>query len=307
MGMREELWIEDGTVREYRGEGDEIVIPEGVTDIGDKAFAGCRSLKRVVLPESLKSIGYGAFAECRDLTEIRIPEGTVLIREAAFYHCTGLREVTVPGRVFRISDYAFGGCGHLDRAELREGIRSIGYRSFYECGSLKDLILPEGLTSIGGGALEDCGSLELIRLPESLRMITGDLPVPYAVCHTKSQAAHVSFPIYLGGPVTDLPERSRQKALDGFFYGLMNGIREVDRWRRSYLPYIRKIMKEYVKGDREDRDLLHMLIRESFPTRMETERLTQRYTELGDIETTALLLDYQREQFGKKGGWDLSL
>lgn len=308
MEKARDLWIRDGIVKEYRGKGEEVVVPEGVTDIGDKAFSGCRNLKKVVLPESLKSIGFGAFAECRDLTEIRIPEGTAFIRDWAFYCCMDLREVTVPGSVFRIQDHVFEGCWSLVHAEIREGVRSIGFRSFMGCEKLEEIRLPGGLTSIGVGAFSDCGSLQLLYLPESVRLISDlKLPVPHVVCHTKSQASHAEIPVYLGGPVTDLPVKERPKAAEGYFYGLEKGFREVDSWRKSYLPYVRKIMKEYISGDREDRDFLWMLIREGFPTRRETDLLTERCTELGDVETAALLLQYKNDRFGKKGLWDLNL
>ena len=40
-----------------------IVIPNGVTRIGDFAFRGCVSLKSVTLPDSVTKIGVGAFPE----------------------------------------------------------------------------------------------------------------------------------------------------------------------------------------------------------------------------------------------------
>lgn len=41
-----------------------IIIPEGTTTIGARAFAGCHSLERVVIPESVTSIADDAFEGC---------------------------------------------------------------------------------------------------------------------------------------------------------------------------------------------------------------------------------------------------
>ena len=41
-----------------------VVIPEGITKIGDFAFSGCNNLTYIEIPASVKSIGYRAFANC---------------------------------------------------------------------------------------------------------------------------------------------------------------------------------------------------------------------------------------------------
>jgi len=52
--------------------GDElvtdVVIPGGVTGIGDYAFIGCESIKSIAIPESVTEIGEKAFYRCPNLT-----------------------------------------------------------------------------------------------------------------------------------------------------------------------------------------------------------------------------------------------
>ena len=50
-----------------------IVVPEGVTKIGKKAFAGCKVLKSIQLPSTLTEIDEGAFCNS-GLTECRLPK-----------------------------------------------------------------------------------------------------------------------------------------------------------------------------------------------------------------------------------------
>ena len=53
-----------------------LVLPEGMTSIGDWAFTGCRSLEEVVFSNDLTQIGQRAFLDCRILTKFSYP-GTV--------------------------------------------------------------------------------------------------------------------------------------------------------------------------------------------------------------------------------------
>ena len=62
--------IQDGVLRKFRGSETSVVIPEGVTEIGEKAFEGCTSLESVYISEGIKSICVDAFAGCTSLTEI---------------------------------------------------------------------------------------------------------------------------------------------------------------------------------------------------------------------------------------------
>ena len=92
-----------------------VVIPEGVTYIGDYAFAGCTALTSVTIPASVETIGKGAFNGCTDLTEIKIAEGSALTS---------------------IGDYAFNDCYSLASITLPEGLVSIGKEAFRDCKAL---------------------------------------------------------------------------------------------------------------------------------------------------------------------------
>ena len=62
--------IENGVLKKYHGPGGDIVIPDSVTNIGQYAFSGCRSLTSITIPESVKEIGREAFAYCPNLKEV---------------------------------------------------------------------------------------------------------------------------------------------------------------------------------------------------------------------------------------------
>ena len=53
----------------------ELVICEGLEQIGRHAFAGCKSLKRFKAPSTLKVIAGWAFFECKELVKVELCEG----------------------------------------------------------------------------------------------------------------------------------------------------------------------------------------------------------------------------------------
>ena len=69
---------ENGVLVEYHGNAANVVIPDGVREIGDYAFSDCRSLTNITIPDSVTEIGRSAFGGCSILTSITIPENVEL-------------------------------------------------------------------------------------------------------------------------------------------------------------------------------------------------------------------------------------
>lgn len=120
-------------VRAPQGEITAYDIPEGVTAIGDKAFAGCRDLRSVTIPAGVTRIGDGAFAGCTALVEVTFPAGLTEIGAEAFMDCPNLANVKLP-----------------------EGLVTIGDRAFRQCSGIVKVKIPGSVTGIGVGAFDGC-------------------------------------------------------------------------------------------------------------------------------------------------------
>ena len=55
---------------------EENAIPEGVTDIGIRAFKDCSSLRSIKIPAGTTRIGYAAFDGCHDKLVIYGKDGS---------------------------------------------------------------------------------------------------------------------------------------------------------------------------------------------------------------------------------------
>ena len=148
-----------------------LVIPEGITRIGDKAFSSCSNLTSISLPKGITRIGNNAFYDCESLTSINIPEGVMNIGVFAFYGCKSLKSISIPEGITSIEDKAFYNCESLTSISIPEGVTSIAEYAFYNCKSLTSISVPKGVTSIGEYAFRYCESLTSISLPEGITKI----------------------------------------------------------------------------------------------------------------------------------------
>lgn len=100
-----EFEIENGILKAYHGDGSNVVIPEGVTEIGEDAFENCDSLVAVTVPNSVKKIGAGAFDGCENLASVTM-SGNTLIGARAFNDCPCEEDVLDARKTIRLDPIA---------------------------------------------------------------------------------------------------------------------------------------------------------------------------------------------------------
>ena len=77
-------------------ENGSLTIPEGVTRIGEGAFANLSGLKTIIIPGTVKEIGANAFSYNADLETVILQEGVEVIGERAFQMCNKLKNIDLP-------------------------------------------------------------------------------------------------------------------------------------------------------------------------------------------------------------------
>ena len=155
------IWADEDT------EIIDLVIPEGVTRIGQYAFERCEAIKSVTFPKSLTSIGWNTFYYS-GLESVTIPEGVTEIEEGTFQHCGNLASVTIPEGVTKIGFCAFSNSG-LTSLTLPSTIREMS-QSFYGCENLATLTLTDGITTLGS-SFYSCPALKKVHIPGSVKNI----------------------------------------------------------------------------------------------------------------------------------------
>lgn len=162
------FFVSGTTLMQYRGMEERVVVPDGITVIGEKAFAGNETAGRVVLPDSVREIREEAFVDCVGMQTIRIPEGLRYIGKSAFENCLKLIRAELPESLEKIEKSTFNRYRKLNEVVFGSNLKEIRDLAFYACNSLKSVRLPEKLISIGDMAFYKCFSLKEITLPKSL-------------------------------------------------------------------------------------------------------------------------------------------
>ena len=150
-----------------------VEIPNGVTTIGDGAFAYCDILMIVKISDSVTTIGDSAFTGCQNLIYLTMGSGVTTIGNGAFQGC-GLTELTIPDRVTTIGEETFASCAGLTNVTIPDSVTSIGDEAFYHCYSLTSVTIPDSVTSIGSSAFENCEALTSVTIPDSVTSIGKD-------------------------------------------------------------------------------------------------------------------------------------
>jgi len=186
-----------------------VTIPENVTEIGENAFKGCKSLASVEIPSGVTAIGDYAFYDCKSLSSVafggtvaqweavegkqnlwlyfnakcvKCADGewqkpVVLVENGVAVKCLdkNATSVTFPEGVTKIGGDAWGGafegCKSLSSVEIPSSVTEIGKDAFRGCSSLSSVVIPSSVKKIGEMAFEGCYSLSSVEISKGVKKI----------------------------------------------------------------------------------------------------------------------------------------
>lgn len=188
--------------------GVKLVIPEGVTKIGESAFNLVFQIKEIVFPEGLVSIGENSFSHS-GIQDVILPSTVTTIGKNAFSNATSIRNLYIPKATTNIGEHvlsSFEGKYYFDSITVEDG--NPVYHSDGNClietatktliagcnksviptdGSvtkiapsafssvhMSTLVIPNTVTEIGEGAFFRL-SIKEITIPKSVTKIDGNV------------------------------------------------------------------------------------------------------------------------------------
>lgn len=179
---------------------EKVIVPEGITEIGEFVFDQCTNLNQIILPETLTDMGVCVFGRCTALKSIELPKNLVNMESQVFYGCTGLTEVKLPENLEILGRLTFQNCANLKTVTIPSSVKTIGYGVFsgtavetinlgandyyyLDGGCLLDKAtktvwgasvgfkIPDGATAICQQAFAYCDHLTELTLPASVKKI----------------------------------------------------------------------------------------------------------------------------------------
>lgn len=138
-----------------------------LSKIGDYAFLGCKQMDEVLLPQGVAQLGVACFSECESLEKIEIPSSVAVLPKYMCTWCGALKEVALPASLKKISAGAFQYCKALESIALPYGLEQVGSNAFAYCGKLREIEFPASVTQLESYALSECVSLQRAVLPNN--------------------------------------------------------------------------------------------------------------------------------------------
>lgn len=151
-----------------------INIREGVTGIGENAFAYFENLKSIAIAETVSEIGKRAFSGCFALESVSFPLRLKKIGEEAFFDCDSLKKINLYNVLTSIGYGAFDDCDKLESVNIPDSVTELGENAFSDCSRLKNVTIGDGVIRLDGTFIS-CDKLETVKIGKGVVKIECDV------------------------------------------------------------------------------------------------------------------------------------
>lgn len=155
------------TLVRYNGSCTDIILPDGITRIDDRAFYDNKDIKSVIIPDSVTEIGQEAFYGCTNLKDVVLSISLSEVGQDAFSNTEWKQINTIDG-LFIMNDILWSYEGENESVVyIPLGIKLIADGAFYRSDCEK-IVLSDTVRYIGQTAFANSNHLRSVYLPESI-------------------------------------------------------------------------------------------------------------------------------------------
>lgn len=144
----------------------DVTLSKNLEKIGDEVFVNCTSLEKIEMPDSINNMGTNLFAGCTLLSEVKLQNNKIRIQEGTFKNCTSLKKIELPGALQYIHANAFEGCEKLESITVPDGFLAIDENAFKNCKRLTSVDLKGNY--VWSNAFENCRELTDVKMSDSI-------------------------------------------------------------------------------------------------------------------------------------------
>lgn len=157
----------------------EVILPDNLTELGERAFENCYLLKKITIPSGISVINQLTFSKCISLENvIFVPQkdnvNNYILQEImskAFYGCTGLRDVQFLknlNNLTTIGNQAFAYCSAEVKLNNKAVKDEYGQQVYY---GIQSVVLPENLLELGQETFLNCYTLQTMTIPNKVTVL----------------------------------------------------------------------------------------------------------------------------------------
>ncbi len=204
-GPMGDYYIDPQPWENYRENIEKVVISNGVTSIGEYAFAWCPNLTSLTIGDSVATFGNNIFYASDAITEIMVDSNNPYYSSDEYgvlfnkdkttiiqYPKGNTRtSYTIPDGVTTIGNYAFYLCTKLTSITIPDSVTTIDAEAFYYCNKLTSITIPDSVTTIGNRAFVFCNSITSITVDSDNQYYSND---EYGVLFNIEKTKIIQYP-----------------------------------------------------------------------------------------------------------------